>query len=170
MMRAAMAELDVQSENMTLPIHTHGKAWLHLVEADAGLLPMETAIRFIQEAIDEAIESGVTGALASYYHMMGKLRLKAAGEKPNRATQTAAERLFQKAIETARLQKAQSFELRASIDLARLWERQGKTAEARKMLSSIYGWFKEGLDTPDLKDAKALLASFRSAPRAVAAR
>jgi hypothetical protein len=59
MMRAAMVELDLQSENMVLPIHTHGKAWLHVMEADAGLSPVEAAIRFVQEAIDDAIESGV---------------------------------------------------------------------------------------------------------------
>jgi adenylate cyclase len=169
MMRSAMAELDAQSENMVLPIHTHPKAWLHLVEAEAGLLPVETAMRFVEETIDDAIEGGAAGALAPYYLMMGKLRLKAAGEKPNRSTQAAAEKFFQKAIDTARSQSAKSLELRAAIDLARLWERQGKTAEARKMLSAIYGWFKEGLDTPDLVDAKALLASLRSTARSAAA-
>jgi len=52
---------------------------------------------------------------------------------------------------------AKSFELRATTSLARLWQQQGKKAEARQMLTEIYGWFTEGFDTADLKEAKALL-------------
>jgi len=48
-------------------------------------------------------------------------------------------------------------ELRATVSLARLWQRQGKKAEAHRMLADIYGWFTEGFDTKDLQDAKALL-------------
>ena len=99
--------------------------------------------------------------LACYYHMMGLLKLAEAGDKPKRAAQLAAEKFFQKSIATARTQSAKSLELRAAIDLARLWQRQGKAAQARKMLSSIRSWFREGLDTPDLIDAKALIAELR---------
>jgi predicted ATPase len=69
-----------------------------------------------------------------------------------------AEACFLKAIEIARRQQAKSLELRATMSLARLWQQQGKKAEAHRMLSEIYGWFTEGFDTADLKDAKALLA------------
>jgi predicted ATPase len=69
-----------------------------------------------------------------------------------------AEASLQKAIEVARRQKARSLELRATTNLARLWQKQDKTEEARQVLGRIYGWFTEGFDTPDLKEAKALLA------------
>ncbi len=68
-----------------------------------------------------------------------------------------AHRCFQRAIEIARRQSAKSWELRATMSLARLLDRQGKRNEARAMLAEIYGWFIEGFDTADLKDAKALL-------------
>jgi predicted ATPase len=57
----------------------------------------------------------------------------------------------------ARQQKARSFELRASMSMARLWRDQGKRDEARELLAPVYGWFTEGFDTLGLKEAKALL-------------
>ena len=68
-----------------------------------------------------------------------------------------AEPCFRTAIEIARRQSARSPELRATTSLARLLNEQGRRDEARTMLAEIYGWFTEGFDTPDLKDAKALL-------------
>jgi adenylate cyclase len=70
-----------------------------------------------------------------------------------------AEESFQQALTVARRQQACSLELRASMSLARLWQSQGKHAEAHELLSAIYGWFSEGFDTPDLIEAKALLAA-----------
>ncbi|MBI3799863.1 MAG: hypothetical protein HY268_23180 [Deltaproteobacteria bacterium] len=70
---------------------------------------------------------------------------------------TQAEACFLKAIEIARQQQAKSLELRAVMSLARLWQQQGKKAEARQMLAEIYGWFTEGFDTKDLQEAKGLL-------------
>jgi predicted ATPase len=61
------------------------------------------------------------------------------------------------ALEVARHQQAKSLELRAATSLARLWQSQGKRHEAYELLGEIYGWFTEGFDTLDLKDAKALL-------------
>ena len=63
--------------------------------------------------------------------------------------------LFRSAI--ARQQKAKSLELRAAVSMARLWRDQGKRDEARELLTPVYGWFTEGFDTLDLKQAKALL-------------
>jgi predicted ATPase len=57
----------------------------------------------------------------------------------------------------ARRQQAQSLELLAALSLSRLWQRQGKRAEAQQLLAEIYGWFSEGFDTADLQEAKALL-------------
>jgi predicted ATPase len=65
---------------------------------------------------------------------------------------------FQQAIEIARRQGAKSWELRATVSLARLWQRQGRDGEAYQMLADVYGWFTEGFDTPDLQETRALLA------------
>jgi predicted ATPase len=70
---------------------------------------------------------------------------------------SAAESSFRTAIEIARKQEAKSLELRATTSLARLLAKQGNRREARAMLAPLYGWFTEGFDTLDLKDAKALL-------------
>jgi predicted ATPase len=70
----------------------------------------------------------------------------------------AAENSYRRAVEVAQRQRAKFWELRAALDLARLWRDQGKRIEARNLLSPIYGWFTEGFDTRDLKESKALLA------------
>jgi predicted ATPase len=72
-----------------------------------------------------------------------------------------AEHCFRKAIEIARRQQAKSLELRATMSLARLWQQQSKQKDAHQMLAKIYGWFTEGFDTADLKEAKALLEKLR---------
>jgi predicted ATPase len=74
------------------------------------------------------------------------------------AQQEEAEACFQRALAVARRQEAKSLELRAAVSLSRLWQQQGKQAEARELLAPIYGWFTEGFDTADLLEAKALLA------------
>ena len=71
--------------------------------------------------------------------------------------ESAAEACFLKAIAIAQRQQAKSLELRATVRLARLWQRQGKQNEAHKVLSEVYNWFTEGFDTKDLQEAKALL-------------
>ena len=77
------------------------------------------------------------------------------GNESNAGGQTQS--LLDKALTIARSQRARSLELRAAGDLARLWHYQGKGTEARHLLAPVYGWFTEGFDTRDLKDAKALL-------------
>jgi predicted ATPase len=64
---------------------------------------------------------------------------------------------IRKALRVARAQHARSFELRAACDLARLWVEQDRRSEARDLLAPVYGWFTEGFETADLKDARALL-------------
>jgi class 3 adenylate cyclase/predicted ATPase len=76
---------------------------------------------------------------------------------PSTQAEAEAEAYFLKAIEIARRQQAKSLELRAVMSLSRLWQQQGKKAAARQMLAEIYGWFIEGFDTADLKEAKAVL-------------
>ena len=67
------------------------------------------------------------------------------------------EACFHQALAIARQQQAKSWELRAAVSLARLWQQQGKRDEARELLAPLYGWFTEGFDTADLQKAKTLL-------------
>jgi predicted ATPase len=71
--------------------------------------------------------------------------------------QAEAEAWLQRALDVARRQQAKSLELRATMSLARLWQQQGKRANARELLAPLYGWFTEGFDTADLQEAKRLL-------------
>ena len=83
-------------------------------------------------------------------------------QSPAPHSQTEAEESFHKALQIARRQLAKSWELRATISLGQLWHQQGKTAEARQLLEDIYGWFTEGFETGDLKEAQALLLALGS--------
>ena len=86
------------------------------------------------------------------YRLRGELLLQHAVAQPGEA-----EACFQQALAIARRQQAKALELRAAMSLARLWQRQGKRAEAHALLAPIYGWFTEGFDTADLQEARALL-------------
>jgi predicted ATPase len=86
------------------------------------------------------------------HRLIGDLLLRRHPSAPDRAQVS-----YRRAIERARSQDAKSWELRAATSLARLWRDQGKPGAAREFLAPIYGWFTEGFDTPDLKDARALL-------------
>jgi predicted ATPase len=99
---------------------------------------------------------------ARLYRLKGDLILRRSCIGAELGVQTESEECFRKSIEIARQQEARSFELRAVTSLSRLWKQQGKKAEARQMLAEIYGWFTEGFDTADLKDAKALLEELNS--------
>ena len=89
---------------------------------------------------------------AELLRLEGELRLCS---RPTEAGE--AEENFRSAITMARERHAKSLELRASMSLARLWRDQGKPQQARELLAPVYGWFTEGFDTRDLKEAKALL-------------
>jgi predicted ATPase len=85
---------------------------------------------------------------------------RVAGEIALKSTDTdaaKAEAYFGRALAVARQQQAKSWELRAAMSLARLWRNQGKVQQARELFAPVYGWFTEGFDTRDLKEAKALL-------------
>jgi predicted ATPase len=73
-----------------------------------------------------------------------------------------AEAYFERALAVARAQQAKSWELRAATSMARLWRDQGERDKAQKLLTPVYGWFTEGFDTLDLKEAKALLDKLAS--------
>jgi tetratricopeptide (TPR) repeat protein len=88
---------------------------------------------------------------------LGKLERALVGAQYFKSAPTEAETCFRQAIDIARSQSAKSLELRSVMSLSRLWQKQGKKEKARQMLAEIYGWFTEGFDTCDLKEAKILL-------------
>ena len=92
---------------------------------------------------------------AELYRLKGELALADSGDR------TAAEDCFRRAVQTAQRQQSKGWELRATTSLARLWQKQGRREEAFKTLSAVHGFFAEGLTTPDLVDASALLENLR---------
>ena len=114
-------------------------------EFDEGLRYVDEALRFMERSGQRHYEVEV-------HRVKGELIL---AQDASNAAQ--AEQSFRTAIDIARQQHAKSWELRATISLARMLAKQGRRDEARAMLADIYDWFTEGFDTADLKDAKALL-------------
>jgi predicted ATPase len=138
--RATGAEM-LQSYALTLLAEVYGTTG----EPAAGLT-------VLTEALTLTNRTGVRFYESELYRLTGELLLQQSSDN-----QAEAEASFYSALEIARTQQAKSWELRATTSLARLWQQQGKRAEARELLVSIYGWFTEGFDTADLQDAKALL-------------
>ena len=106
----------------------------------------------LAEALAVAHNSGERYYEAELHRLKGELLLALPGEQD-----AEAEACFRRALDVARRQQAKSLELRAAMSLARLWQQQGKQAEARALLAPVYGWFTEGFDTADLQEAKTLL-------------
>ena len=90
-----------------------------------------------------------------------RLRGKLLGRLSSDGSHQEEEGCYREALAVAQRQQARSLELRAATSLARLWRNQGRDDEARDLLAPVYGWFTEGFDTPDLKEAKALLDELR---------
>ena len=111
----------------------------------------DEGLSLLAEALDMGQQTGELRLEAELHRLKGALTLQRSQDAAE------AETCFQKAIDIARHQQAKSWELRAAMSLARLWQGQGKTTEARALLAPVYNWFTEGFDTADLKDAKELL-------------
>lgn len=111
----------------------------------------------LDDALTAAYTSGERYLEAEIHRLRGQLSL-AAGRPEGEA-----ELAFQQAIQVARQQKTCSLELRASVSLSRLWQRQGRVNEAYQLLAEIYYWFSEGFETVDLQEAKALLEALHRA-------
>ena len=122
-----------------------------LAKACWNLGQREEGLQVVAEALAIGNSNGEGRWTAELYRLQGEL-LTLASEH-----HAEAETCFQQALEAARRQQAKSWELRAAMSLARLWQGQGKRAAARELLAPVYGWFTEGLDTADLQEAKALL-------------
>ena len=127
-----------------------------LAEASAKVGQTTEGLEALAEALATLAKSGVPWWEAELYRLRGELLLLSADNE------AAAEACFHQALDIAPRQQARSLELRAAMSLTRLWQRQGKRAEAHQLLEPIYGWFTEGFDTADLKEAKALLDELRS--------
>jgi predicted ATPase len=123
-----------------------------LAEAYGTIGAPEVGIGLLTEALTLVDTTGERWCESELYRLRGALLLQQSSDD-----QADAESYFQQAISTARQQQAKSWELRAAMSLARLWQQQGKRDEARQVLGDVYGWFTEGFDTADLQDAKALL-------------
>jgi predicted ATPase len=123
---------------------------LALAHADLG--QFDDAWRCIDEAMATINTTNERWFEAEANRIAGEIALKS----PERDTAKARAH-FERALAVARKQQAKSWELRAAMRVARLWRDQGRREEVRNLLAAIYGWFTEGFDTLDLKEAKALL-------------
>jgi predicted ATPase len=128
--------------------------WLtHLAVAYTDLGELDEAWRCINEAKNTVETTGERWWEAEVNRVTGEIVLRS----PKGDVSQQAEDYFERALAVARPQQAKSWELRAAMSVARLWRDQGKVQEARELLGLVYGWFTEGFDTRDLKEAKALL-------------
>ena len=123
-----------------------------MARAHANLGQFDDAWRCIDEAMTAVETTEERWCEAEVNRIAGEIVLMA--PEPDAAK---AEAYFERALAVARQQQAKSWELRAAMSLARLWRDQGKPQQARELLAPVYGWFTEGFDTLDLKEAKALL-------------
>jgi predicted ATPase len=123
-----------------------------LAEACKETGRLDDGLSALAEALAAAEEHEIREYEPETHRLGGELLLR-----QDQSNAAQAQSCFQRAIETARKQNAKSWELRATMSLARLLAKQGRRDEARTMLAEIYNWFTEGFDTADLKDAKTLI-------------
>ncbi len=115
------------------------------------------AFRLLDEAEVAVRASGECWWEAELYRVKGELTLQSPAEGSQFDREKIAETYFDRAFQVASGQAAKSLELRAATSRARLWIKQGRTIEAKRMLGGTYGWFTEGFNRPDLRDARTLL-------------
>jgi DNA-binding winged helix-turn-helix (wHTH) protein/predicted ATPase len=123
-----------------------------LAEAAGHAGQIAEGLRLLAEALTAFAASGRGDLLTEAYRLQGEFLLRQAIPDV-----TQAEACFHQALNIARRQQARSWELRATMSLSRLWQGQGRRAEAHQRLAEIYSWFTEGFDTADLREAKVLL-------------
>jgi predicted ATPase len=121
------------------------EAYGQMRQAEAGLVALTEALAVVGQTGERSYE-------AELHRLTGQLLLARSG-----VHHTEAEACLQRALDVARHQQAKSLELRAATCLARLWQQQGKCAEAYQLLAEVYDWFTEGFETVDLREARALL-------------
>ncbi len=151
-MRAGIASCREQGLGVFIPVIATA-----LAEAELEAGEIEAALATIDRVIADSERTGQRWFNAESHRIRGDILLKRGP-----ANQAPAEEALLTAIAVAQQQKARSFELRGTMSLARLWRDQGKPQQARDLLAPVYGWFTEGFDTLDLKEAKALLHELAS--------
>jgi class 3 adenylate cyclase/tetratricopeptide (TPR) repeat protein len=129
----------------------------YLAEVYAELGQFDDALRYIDEATTAVKTSKEKWCEANVHQIAGKIALM-----PPELDAKKAETCFERALAVARQQQAKSWELRAAMSTARLWRDQGKRQQAHDLLAPVYGWFRGGFDTLDLKEAKTLLERLRA--------
>jgi predicted ATPase len=133
--------------------------WLALLaEAYSAAGQPEAGLTVLDEACTLVATTEARWWEAELSRLQGVLLLQLPGPEVSRA-----EACFHQALEVARRQQAKALELRAALSLSRLWQQQGQRAAAHDLLAPIYAWFTEGFDTPDLQEAKTLLAALEPA-------
>ena len=130
-----------------MPLHLS-----YLAKAYAELGQFDNALRCTGEGITAAETAKERWHEADIHRIAGEITLLS-----QRQSAANAEAYFERALTVARAQQAKSWELRAAMSMARVWRDQGKHQQARDLLAPVYGWFTEGFDTLDVKQAKALL-------------
>jgi predicted ATPase len=125
------------------------EAYAKAGQVEASLQTLAAALALVDQTQERYYE-------AELYRLQGELLLARSAEH-----HAEAATCFRHALDVARHQQAKSLELRAATSLSRLWQQQGKRAEAHELLAPIYGWFTEGFDTKDLQEAKALLEALQ---------
>jgi TolB-like protein/class 3 adenylate cyclase/predicted ATPase len=138
---------------------TEGESWTPYLFALLAVAceiagKIEEGLTLLNDALEIVEKTGARWFAAELNRHKGRLLLQQGNSEP-------AEELYRKALSIAREQEAKLWELRAAGSLARLHRDQGRRAEAREILAPIYGWFTEGFDTPDLKEAEVLLAALQ---------
>lgn len=149
--RQGLAIFQATGAKLGIPSFFCELAWAH---GRAGRV--EEGLALVTEALGMIAKTGERVSEAELYRIKGELLLTQEGK--NQKAKTEAEKCFWKAIKVACRQKAKSLELRAVMNLSRLWQSQGRKQQAHQRLTEIYGWFTEGFETADLQEAKALLA------------
>jgi predicted ATPase len=124
----------------------------YLARALTGLKRFDEAKALLDETLEIIDRTGHRSDEADAHRVLGELLW----QQPV-PDWDAAESSFLRALDVARSQQAKGFELRAAMSLARLWRSRGKRKQALDLLAPIYGWFTEGFDARDLREAKALL-------------
>jgi class 3 adenylate cyclase/predicted ATPase len=152
MIASGIAEWQLTASSVWMPFFL-----LQLAEVQAKVQKFEDARRSIAEAVTAIERSKEAWCEPEVNRVAGEIALLS----PEREV-AKARASFERALAVARQQQAKSWELRAAMSMARLWRDQGKRDEARDLLAPVYGWFTEGFDTRDLKEAKALLDELSS--------
>ena len=154
MMAIGLAELrgGVESIRVSGALQCYPFSLLRLAEALGLAGQTDEGFEVVDKALAEERRTGSRAVMPELLRLRGELLNQHEGN------QAVAEACFLQAIAVAQDQQAKSWELRATLSLYRLWQRMGRGEEAHARLAAVYGWFTEGFDAPDLREAKALLS------------